>query len=1121
MDWTCYIPSPVRLPQYSWLRPHLDHLTAVQRGADPADPSCPEACRRFSAGACPPPAFFAGEAAFYIRRALHPTQTSGWPRRPDSFADLPAMLRATDGHVLIRGGLGKTLALQHALWTHLTAGADNRLGAYLPCWVTPALAADLAAWPQHGPPVLFFVDLDALPEPLRAPTVAALRESTGRAGSGHRLVFAYRAWAPRATDPLADTLGRLAAWVLEVQPLTAAEAAQEWAARGVPLALIHELSGDLRARSAAASPPLPAHNVPRALTSFVGRSDLLSRVIGALDQHALVTLQGPGGVGKTRVAREVADRLVTQFADGIGWVDLAGVSQPALIAGKIVEALHLQEQGKATALQVLIAALAARQLLLVLDNCEHLRPACADLIGQVLAACPQVTILTTSRCALQMGAAECVVTVRPLILPPPRARTLAEVQASEAGRLFSERVAASRPARPLRDADAPAVARLCRRLGGLPLAIEVVAAQARRFDPVRLLQLLDQAGRSLQLRGPRGGAARQRTLYTTLEWSYRLLDPAAQALFRRLAVCAGGADATAATAVGGPELAPANPTLLTTLVDHALITAAPAGEGLTYRLLEPVRRYGLEKLAAAGEEMISRERHLAWCQQLVAAADTDLRGAAQQQRVAQLARESDNFRAALTWGLAHRPAAAIPLAATLWRFWYIRAAFSEGRRWLRAARRALWQFDPPRERDPGPPPAIVARLLLGAGMLAYEQGVYPAATRLLLACQRAQGQGPEATHAWLGRGLIALRQGRLARARRLLVLALELWQQAGDQHGMSLALLNLGLVAAQTGDEPAAATYYQESLALCRAGGDLYGMAHALHQLALLACGHDYAAAAAAAQEALALRRLLGDRRGISATINTLGMIALDRGAYDEATALFQESLALKVQVGDTYGQAIVRYNLGEAALGRGDDAEAVARYRAALAFFEQIDDRWGQALVWGGLGRAAHLIGDHATARRYYTDCCARWASLHNLRGLAEIRHHLGQQDLRDGDLRAAGAYWRAALTAAEAVGAHRPLARTLSGILTWAVAAGHYTAAARLGGAVAALLARLGVVLGPLDQPAYARLAAAPPTGADPVAWTAAWQAGMGDPLAAAISLAYTLLPPEDVQKEPNACL
>jgi len=706
--------------------------------------------------------------------------------------------------------------------------------------------------------------------------------------------------------------------------------------------------------------PQPAPtNMPAALTSFVGRGRELAAVEYALAQGPggcrLLTLTGAGGGGKTRLALEAAAAVLPRYPDGVWLVELAALADPALVPAAVAAVLDLRELPGASFTATLADTLQARRMLLVLDNCEHLVAACADLAARLLRTCPQLQILATSREALGM-AGETVWRLPPLSLPPltddlredhradvpargapvgdvvAEAGELDRVQRFEAVQLFVERARASRPDFTLTRQNAAAVAHVCRRLDGLPLAIELAAARLGVLSVRDVAARLDDRFRLLTA-GNRAALPRHQTLRGVLDWSYTLLSATEQALLRRLAVFVGGWTLRAAEAVcaGGPVRECDVLDLLAGLEAKSLVVLATdsapvGGDGESrYGLLETVRQYAAGHLAASAELAALDAAHAADVLALAERAEPGLRGPEQRRWLDRLEAEHDNVRAALTWGTregadAPDTGTALRLTGALGWFWLLHGHLSEGRRWA-----ALALSRPCQSGDD------TARLRAGAlnvaGMLAERQHDYdPAegALRESVTLYRALGDDHGTADALNNLGHVAWDRGDYAWAYTLFQESLSLRRGLGDDRGVASSLNNLARVHRYQGDVEAAMVLYEQSLTLWKRVGEPWGIANLLSNLGLeMGERGDYQQALALHQESLALRRELGDKLGISWSLTNVASVDTRLGNYDRAVILFEESLLLARQLGDKANVTDIVEGLAEVAQARGEMVRA------------------------------------------------------------------------------------------------------------------------------------------------------------------------------------------------------
>jgi predicted ATPase/DNA-binding SARP family transcriptional activator/Tfp pilus assembly protein PilF len=760
------------------------------------------------------------------------------------------------------------------------------------------------------------------------------------------------------------------------------------------------------------------NNLPLQLSTFIGREKELIEITNLVVNNRLVTLTGAGGIGKTRLSIQVGFALLNDFPNGTWLVELAPLSDPTLVPQAIVTTLGLIEQAGRPPLMILTDFLQDKHALLILDNCEHLIQACAQLAETLLSACPDLHVLATSREALSI-AGEAIYLVPSLTTPDTSHTDVDTLLQYEAVQLFVERAQSAKRDFSLDQENAYAIAQICYQLDGIPLALELAAARVKLLRVEEIAARLHDRFRFLT-GGARTALPRHQTLQAMIDWSYDLLSESERALLRRLSVFAGGWSLEGAESVcAGKGIAVHEILdLLTQLLNKSLILAErQQGEETRYRMLETVRQYARGKLWEAGEGEIMRQRHLAYFVDLAERAEPNLRAFDMVIWLDRLEAELDNTRTALGWAIESDVEAELRLTSTILWFWHIRGHKNEGIDWLErglaieAAERSDQPLKPDRalirgralsaagflrlmleETDKG---AVLSEesltLFRELGMMGKRDTAYAlwnlsavadqqrdslrekALLEECLALFRETGDKFGIAQCIDGLGFCAFEEGNHEQARTLLEEHLALRQEIGDKDGIALAFLALGHLALEQGNYKQARTQYEAGLSLFREVGNRSAMSIALSSLGRVARAiGDYGQATTMLEEALVLGQNLGEKSSTARWLNELGLVARSQGDYSRAIQMHEQALGLFREIGNQILASDALCNLGFAALAQADYTRAVEMFEEALSISTESGNHFNTALALYGKGRVAQSQGDFATARELNMDAIA-----------------------------------------------------------------------------------------------------------------------------------------------------
>ncbi|MBI5030656.1 MAG: tetratricopeptide repeat protein [Chloroflexi bacterium] len=744
-------------------------------------------------------------------------------------------------------------------------------------------------------------------------------------------------------------------------------------------------------------------NLPIPLTSFVGRKHEMMQIKALLASTRLLTLVGAGGSGKTRLSIQVSMELMDapQFRDGVWWVELATVTDAELVQQAIAKALGVGQVPRRTTLETIVNYLRAKNLLLILDNCEHVIDVTARVVETLLRECADVKILATSREPLDI-AGEAIWQVPTLSVPTDLQTREQLLMRYEGVRLFVERASAAQPGFALTEQNVDAVTQICRRLDGIPLAIELAAARVAVLTPEEIAARLDDRF-NLLTNGTRAALPRQQTLRALVDWSFDLLSPSERTLFSRLAVFSGGRTLQAAEQVCGFEPLRKSEVLdlLGRLVAKSLLFADESSGEMRYGFLDTIKHYAREKMLLSGEADATRDHHLLYYLDLAEQAAPELEGPRQIEWSNQLEREHANLRNALHHAVEHgRYESALRMCTALTEFWGVRGYLVEGFDWFKQAlecsRAAFEPTDSPEFRT------SYAWALIKAADLAGRKGDFAAHAsygEAGLNLFRELGDKRGIAGALIVLGTLARMQSNFPLARERVEQAVLLARESGDERHMAAALRLLGIVNEFQGNYALAKTQLEESLQIARKLGDVHAIATTLSNLGNIAQQQgDYAGARRVYDQVLTMEREMAAKWSIAATLSNMGNLAHSEGDYVAAQSYHEQALKIMRQVGDKRGSAVVLTNLGNALLSQGDFETARNLHEETLQLRRELGDKRGVAITFGNLGDVHVGLENYVDAQKLYAEALSRLQELGDKRtivncliGAAQVAVGLG----------------------------------------------------------------------------------------------------------------------------------
>jgi predicted ATPase/class 3 adenylate cyclase/uncharacterized protein HemY len=766
------------------------------------------------------------------------------------------------------------------------------------------------------------------------------------------------------------------------------------------------------------------NNLPVQLTSFIGRKNEIKNIKSLLRQTHLLTLTGSGGAGKTRLALQVAKDLIDDFANGVWFVELAALSEPALLPQAILKVFGLKEELRRSLEDTLCDYLRSKEILIILDNCEHLVKTCAELSENLLSNCPKLKIIATSREALRCEG-EQTYGVLSLEVPDPEEKNPPEkLSQYESVKLFIDRAMSVDENFRVTKENARSLAQICFQLDGIPLAIELAAARIKILSVEKIYDRLNDRF-NLLTGGKRTGLPRQQTLRSLIDWSYDLLSEQEKIVWRRLSVFAGGWTLEAAEEVCAHDKIKKEEVmeLLNQLNEKSIIIFERENE--RYRMLETLKQYGEEKLNKAGEAKDIFFGHLKYYMEFSEKAEPKLNGSEVQLWLERLESEHGNLQSAIEWSVrSNHIEQGARLAGALGNFWSIRGHYSTGCRLLENILN--------NKKEVGK--CTLGKLLNSSGLLRRNQGDYSKAQKLFeegLTVSRQNKYKQSIANSLNGLGKLSDEKGNYEEAHKFYQESLELGLEMNDKYSVAVSLNGLGIVALSEGNYLQAQNFYTESLAIRREIKDIRGIANTLHNMGMIADElGNYEQAQEFYEESLKLRYELNDKHGITGSLNGLGKLAQGHGNFELAQKFFEESLTLKREIGDKAGIVASLNNLGIIATDRGNYEQSQKFYEESLALSREIIDKHGIAASLNNLGYLAFNQNNFDQAQQFHEESLAIERKMGKKAGIANSLHSLGIVTFRKGNFEQSKKFHEESLTLFRELGDKNAIAFSLTGM-------------------------------------------------------------------------------------------